>query len=208
MLGLAAIAALAAMAFVGASTASADVLCTESGKHNAKCNSIWTGNVKGLTEAGNPALLLNSSKGVEEECHSTVLGLGATIEDEGDHTGLKILLEALQFSECSGICTTVTGERPSWLLVQTLALDAFVTKDGAEKAGAKLSGCPLGITCKYELTNEPQLLIVSGNTITASEVPLTRTGGAFCPASATWDAKYLITKDETNGAPIYLAALK
>jgi len=206
MIGLAAAASMAVAAFVGVAGASADSLCLEPGHHASECPLAqrYTGNVVGLTE-GKTALLLNASGGTEVACEGTVLGLGPGT-NEGAHVGLKILQEALEFKECSGICNKATGENPSFLLIEALTLDAFVTKDGAAKPAAKLEGCPFGIACKYELKNEPQLLSASGNTITATKVPLTRVSG-FCPSEGFWDATYHVTKDEVNGAPVYLAAL-
>ena len=97
LLGFAAIAALAAMAFVGASTASADVACKENVGHKNECpaNKIVIENhfVKGKTE-GNPAKFLVN--GVTElSCESEILGqVKANI---GPHKGLLILVTKLLF---------------------------------------------------------------------------------------------------------------
>jgi hypothetical protein len=209
MLGLAAVAALAAMAFVGASTALADVPCLESGLHaTGTCGSVWAGNIKGLTPVGEPALLLGPNLRVEEACHGEGLALGATGTNEGSHTGFKILLEPLNFSGCKGLCEEVVGENPSWLLLEALTLDGWVTSDGTSKPGAKFQKCPLGVTCLYTLSGaEPWLLKGESDLGIADHVALARTQGTFCPSEAFADAKILLTKDEVNGAPIYLASL-
>ncbi len=205
MFGMAAIAALAAMAFVTVTSASADSLCLEPGLHKGECKKVWTGDVLGLT---NSAVLLNLSNEPIETCHSEVLGLGKTIKNQGSHIGLEILIDPLIFDHCEGICTEAKGSVGAWLLIEALPLDAWVTKDGTLKAGATLKGCFLGVECTYELTNEPQLLGVTEDLLVATEVPLARTAGSsLCPATGRWDAKYLVTEDKPNGAPIYVAAL-
>jgi hypothetical protein len=204
-LGLVAVAALAAMAFVGATSASADSICTTNAGHPNSCPVTYTGNVLGTSGS---AVLLNGSKEQIEKCTGTVLGLGSTYENEGAHIGFKMLLEPLLFTNCEGICTKATGHVGSWMLVEALTLDAWVTADGALAPGAELEGCFFGVKCNYELTNAKQLLSISGNTITASQVPLTRTSGSsLCPATGFWDATYTETKDEVGGGSLFVTAL-
>lgn len=213
ILGLAAFAALAAMAFVGATTASADVPCLESGHHTSECpaNKIWKGDIVGLTAVGTPALLLKNGA-VEEECHSQVLALGSTFTNEGSHTGFEILVDtgALTFTNCTGICEEAHSTRPAWLLVEALTLDAWVTEDKAGLPRAKLENCIFGVTCEYQFTNMTQLLKVEGDLIIAASVPLERTAGALCPNNnMSFDAKWLVREDVngTPGEPLYAAAL-
>jgi len=51
---------------------------------------------------------------------------------------------------------------------------------------------------------------VSSDTVVLTNVPLTRVApsSSLCPNNnMTFDATYLVTKDEVGGAPIYVAAL-
>lgn len=213
MLGLAAVAALAAMAFVGATSASADTACLENVGHANECPPAkrWTGNVTGLTNAGEPALLLDSFKNVLEKCNSEVLALW--IENEGSHKGVKYLIDTagIKFTGCTGICNKATSEAPAWLLVEALALDAWVSKHGTLAVSAKLEECEFGVNCLYRFTNETQLLKAESDFIIAKEVPLTESTKEFlCPNSTTWDGKYLVREDETGGTEggvLYAAAL-
>ncbi len=207
ILGLAAVSALAAMALVGATTASADSLCTTNAGHPNTCpaGNIYTGNVLGKTSS---AVLLNESKEQLEKCTGQVLGNGSSIVNEGSHKGLSILLQPLSFTNCEGICKKATGKVGSNLLVEALTLDAWVTADGALAPGAELEECFLGVKCNYELESAKQLLTASGSTLTATQVPLKRTSGsALCPAKGFWDAAYAVTKDETGGGSIFITSL-
>jgi len=221
MLGLAAVAALAVMAFAVAS-ASADVPCTVS-SHTGSCSgaggTAYTGNILGL-DTGTALLLEGTS--VKETCKSTVLGLAGT--NEGNHVGYKSLVDVgeLDFFECSGLCENATNLRPAWLLVEALTLDAWVTEDGAGKPRAELFNCLFGAHCVYEFTNATQLLKIETRVlknekgevigedplIVASSVPLTKISGIGCPSSnLSFDAKWLLEKDEAGGAKLFVAAL-
>lgn len=208
MLGLVVAAALATMA-LGAITASADVPCTESGKHSGACaaGAVYTGSIVGKTTT-EKAKLLNSTLGVLEECNSEVLAGAGT--NEGNHVGYKVLIATgdIKFTNCSGICNKATSEAPAWMLVEALTLDAFVTADGALAPSARLEECEFGVNCLYRFTNATSLLRVESDLIIANHVPLTESTSEFlCPNSTTWDGKYLISKDEANGANLFIAAL-
>jgi hypothetical protein len=133
MLGLAAVAALAAMAFVGAMPASAETFCTQSGHHTDECPAANRYNGNLVVTSTSKVLFLQNGE-IEDECDSTLLALGATIENEGNHTGVKILVDtgALSFTNCTGLCNSTESINPVWLLAQTLSLDAWVTGDPAK----------------------------------------------------------------------------
>jgi hypothetical protein len=152
---------------------------------------------------------------VSEECDSKLLALGSTIAEEGPHVGVKILVDtgAFNFTNCSGLCTTSENINPFWLLSEALTLDSWSEGHSpSTKPKAKLKNCLFGIECFYEFTNARQLSSVSGDLVTSTSVPLTRVSpsSGFCPNNnMTFDAQWLVTKDEANGtagAPIFLAA--
>jgi hypothetical protein len=102
----------------------------------------------------------------------------------------------------------VIGEHTASLLVEALTLDAWVRVNETLKPTSKLQACPLGVTCLYTLAGaEPWLLKVESDLVVAEHVALSRTQGTFCPSEGFWDAKYLMTKDEEKGAPVYVASL-
>ncbi len=211
MLGLGALAALATMAFVGVTGASADSLCLEEGHHATECplaKQFTPGNVLGKTGTEKAKLLQNGT--TEEECNSQVLGLGTTYTNNGTHKDFKILVDtgALVFTNCTGLCEEATSTTPAWLLVEALTLDAFVLPDPTAHPRALLKKCFLGVECEYEFTSANQLMSISGNSITASSVPLTLAKGSGCPNNnMSFDAKWFVTKDETGGAALFVAAL-
>jgi hypothetical protein len=206
MLGLAAMAALSVIAYVGATTASADVPCLQSGHHASECPaaSVYTGNILGLASG---ALLLENGSTIET-CHSQVLGLAGA--SEGKHVGYKALVDtgALTFTSCSGLCEEAKSTRPVNLLLEALTLDAWVTEDGQGKARAQLFECFFGVVCTYEFTNAKQLLTAESDTIAAKNVPLTLVSGFGCPNNKmTFDATWLLTEDNAGNAPLFAAAL-
>jgi hypothetical protein len=172
---------------------------------------IYKGNIVYLTLSTAPALLLNSNGGIEEECHGKLLALGTTIENEGSHKGVKILIDAgaQEVSSCSGLCEESESPRPSWRLVEALTLEAWLSGDNGGNWLWRLFHCIFGINCYYEFTNASQSSAVSGDAVVSTKVPLTRVSpsSSLCPTGTTFDTTYLVTKDEVGGAPIYVAAL-
>jgi hypothetical protein len=201
-----------AVTIVGTASAPADVFCTESGHHTSECPAanIYKGNIKGLTLSTKPALLLTNGE-IENECHGELLALGATIENEGSHKGVKILVDAgaQDFTNCTGLCKNFTNKNPVNILTEALPLDSWITGD-PNKFEVEQFNCFFGIKCFYQFTNANQLVSVSSDTVVLTNVPLTRVApsSSLCPNNnMTFDATYLVTKDEVGGAPIYVAAL-
>jgi len=208
MSGLAVLAAMATMAFVGASSASADVLCTEDVKHTGTCpaGKVVPANtlIVGLAEK---ALLLNKEGKVEEECHSTTLG--TYLGSAGSHAGLNGLITLFDFTNCVGLCKEAIGHSaPFKLFASAASLHATVTSHSGSslRPGAKLQGCPFGVTCLYQT---PSALLKLGlDTLIAEKIPLERSTFSFvCPDETFWDATYLVTTDDANKTPLYVALL-
>jgi hypothetical protein len=219
MLGLAAVAALAAMAFIGSGTASADSLCLvdpEVGGHNGECPEakIWKGPVIGLS-LGKAVLL---AEGLKTECDSETLA--DWISNEGAHVGLLLLVLHLTFTNCTGQCKTAKAENLPYLaLANALKLHVVFTKDpGSTGPPAALLECSLfgfPTNCLYE---QPEALLeyelkLEGGALKA-EVPLLRGGDSgLCPAKGTWHALYDIYEDlglgppPKEGARLWLTAL-
>ena len=219
MLGLAAVAALASMAFLGVGVASADTFCEEnvgSGNECPEGQRLTEGKlIMGLTEAFNPARLLGLNEKGElintTECHSTILGkVGA---NDGQHVSLLGLIESLTFTNCTGYCKKGKGHSAPFLF-KAVALEGhvFVYKDNETGLlpGALFEECVLGVSCLYVSTVEATVLDIKFDLLKATQEPLKRSGhSAFCPPKAQWDGEYLLTLDVNGqpGEPIYLTAL-
>lgn len=205
MVGLAALAALAAMAFVGAGSASADVLCTENVGHGAECPSskIVAANTL-IVGTSTDAILLDNELNVEEECDSTTLG--KYLGSNGAHNGLKGLITLFDFTNCVGLCDEAVGHSaPFNLFASAATLHATVTGDnGSLQPGARLQGCPFGVTCLYQTPSA--LLEIDDDLLIAEHVPLNRSSFSFvCPSETAWDATYLLTIDNEAKTPVFIA---
>jgi hypothetical protein len=198
MFGLTAIAVVAAMAFIGVSSASATLstqICTVPDTANLKCLTAAT-TVHGI--ATEP--LLDSSL-VNVKCESSLakaslLGLGnpqvAHIED-------------LTWTGCKthgGTNCTVTTNLKGLLLILKLSLsDAHVESHGTTVTVK----CGELINCSYG--NLPVLLALSTTETAAATLHASTTvtrdtahSGAFCPSSSTWLALYT----SLTGEPLYI----
>ena len=191
MLGLTAVAAMAAMAFVGASTASAEtgnvVLCEIA---ELEC-----------TEDAypNPTTIVGHSS--SPELHTSV---GTVVCDESlaELTVLNELapsavghIKALEFKgNCKLGSTSCTVSVIKLGLVNIVhganALEALATSDGNTEATVK---CGSLINCTYG--GKPVLQVVSledGMThLFTNETELLLAKGFFCPKNSKWDADYL-----------------
>jgi hypothetical protein len=197
MLGLAAIAAMGLMAFVGAGTASATVLCTATETPCSTAHEISPSNDQHLvaTQTGtgileedkavNPATLVTCS-GSELTALSTKTG--GTVETPTAE------VKTLDWSGCTSTVTTVaTGSLEIHHIEGTD--NGTVTSSGTEVTTAIL-----GVSCTFKGTD---LGTLTGGTSPVMDINATvdKTAGSFvCPAHATWTATYNIT----TPTPLYV----
>lgn len=221
MLGLAAVAALASMAFIGTGSASADWLCHLDVGHENECAVGWRVAkeelIVGLTEqGGKKALLLDGNGNVKMECDSKALGkFKGQEETAAAHDPVLGLIELLTFYNCSGLCEKATGHSaPFWLLGEASTLDAWILSDNEDLnllPGALLENCGFpGVHCLYRTEAEKALLKIEKDLLIAHKVPLLKSAGIFaCPHNGFWDALYLTTLDKAgkHETPIYLSLL-
>jgi hypothetical protein len=201
ILGLAAVAAAALMAFVGASSASATVLCTETptGTSPATCPSAQTyGPNTVITGTATNAVLTNTisnvtcSHSVTEAETTTTGGAAATVT--GD-------IVSLSFTGCK----TAT-EVPCEVTVENLPYSAEVhwvsgTHNGTLTVKSGGTGNPgatviCGSLIRCTFSNSLFNLGVTGGEpahVTAANVPLSLNSLGACPLTATWDATYEAT---------------
>lgn len=205
ILGLAAFAALAAMAFMGAATASADSACL---KNENPCAAPYTGSINGL--AGEAVLTAGVFK---VSCESSVLA--DFVKNEGKAVGISYLILSLSFKKCSGSCAKVKGESAENLPYNALASATkstlSVTEDGKGAPKALLEGCEvLGFKVNCEYQAEPTTTLKydsTGPAFKAEAVTLLRTtnDSQICPKEGTWTARYLIEEDP-GGQPLFLVS--
>jgi len=185
MLGLAALAAAALMAFAG--SASATTLTSPSGTQ-------YSGTIAATLSSASATL--KSSFIGEVVCKkSTVEG---KVESQGAEVTAKGNLSSLTFTECNG---TVTVLKAGSLEVHTEGEKAngngTLTSSGAEVT-VELAG----LHCIFTTSNTDVGKVTGGTTatLTAASQAIPRTGGrsgAFCGSSATWNATYSVTTPDT-----------
>lgn len=199
MLGLSAVAVAAVMAFVGATSASANPIdvClystgTPSGLTKAGCESVKgtidteATKVTYQAKATNPVL----AGSLSEKCNES----NSTTTTKGDGTpGLEVT--ALSFTGACTPCSSVDTFTP---------YAGKVTHDGTnfllESSGsAKLLGCPFGVSCKFG-SSKITLKYVPGAGHTNNEFRAEKEtlnleeGSAFiCGSTGTWTANYVVS---------------
>jgi hypothetical protein len=181
-LALAAIAAAAIMAILGAGTASATQLCTDSG---GVCTE-YSGNVTGTST--NATLATNLVNVECEDSHATV--------NASSSTGEPILGEvtALSFTGCHTEgpfptqCSVTVKNAPYSASLERTTL----TITDPAGAGTKVV-CGTLLSCEF-LTTKATLSITNGNPTTAraEKVELSHEAGAICSTTATWSATYSV----------------
>lgn len=183
MLGLAAIAALGLMAFVGAGTASATTLSTDS----AGTVKYGVGTeIHSTLEAGTSAELLDTSGGLIATCtESTTKGSIETAT--GTWVGGKI--SSLTWGGCSQPTKTLAAG----------SLEIMQTSGDAGEVVGKASEVTLsvfGVSCVYGTKEGTKLGTITGGEAPklAIEATLPRISGGFlCPSTGVWHAHYIVT---------------
>ena len=184
--GLVALAALATMAFVGATSASAEFstqLCTQHG--SLTCVGSAAPNVHGVLKTGRVSSVLASINilclGVLLE--ATPLGLGNPQEVHSLTQSLSGCGTGSTHNNCT--VTTPAGQQPLFDLLK-IGLDEGVLY---ALRGQKRLQCPnIGLDCLYDL--EGMEFTVGGNEIVAENAPMTELGGKFfCPDEGLLDAE-------------------
>jgi len=185
MFGLAAVAAVAAMAFVGATSASAEGPTQLCNTHTGlTCGSAAT-SVHSVLATGTVGKLLSSIV--------DVLCLNVLVESAGGDVGAlgnpqRLDASSMSFTGCGTTsahsnCTVTVESLPDNTLLK-LGLDEGSLE--ALNGSTRLQGCDLGLNCLYDA--EGTLFAVGANHLTAEETPTTELGGKFfCPDEGKLD---------------------
>jgi len=211
MFGLAAVAAVAAMAFVGASSAMAEVATTLCEEESEGLTCPTEKQAKSFTMLAKTTTLLAS---VEVLClHSSAKGTveGETLTSAG--TPLAVQLSELQFKECGRVssgshsdCTVTVLKQPLLKVLKTAANlgTAAVNPEAPAEINVK---CGFFINCTYSETTKPFTVESAGHTegaglgmFTAEKLEVAKGKGFLCPETATWDALY----EPLEGKPLWL----
>lgn len=217
MLVLAGATALAAMAFIGAGTASADSACLVDPGALGLCpaGAVWNGPITGLSAEATFKVDNTVTK-----CKSSFLA--DYVGNEGPHIGALYLVLNLSFSECVGACPNAFAENlPALLLVAMAQLHAKLTPDGFGPPAVLLQNClilNIPMSCLYK--TQPPVLANYLLELNSEGLPLAGAlrfnaplvwGGddPLCPEGAVFQATYLIYEDQNfvEGPELFFTAL-
>jgi hypothetical protein len=194
MFGLAAIAAVAAMAFIGASSASATVLCktaTVPCPEKYEAGTIIEGTATNATLTSNLATVVCGHSVTKTKVENAG-GAAATV------TGSITTLSFTSCATTTGVPCTVTVEKlpfkaeVHWTVGANGTLTAESGGTGSPRASVVCAGL---ISCTFEKALYT-LPVDGGNpaSVTANKVSLERTpfgGTPLCGTESFWDAKYV-----------------
>lgn len=187
ILGLAALALAALMAFAG--TASATTLTSPSG-------TVYTGEIKSESEGSTS--LKSSFIGTVTCSGSTVKG---KVESHGTGVTAAGKIAELTFSGCSGGSPTSPVAKPGTLEVHgtTTTGNGTLTSNGAEViVHNTLAGTCTFVTSNSDIGTLTGSNVTGGNaTLDISGVAVRTNGSGFCGESATWSGSYKVTSPST-----------
>jgi hypothetical protein len=185
MLGLAAVAAMGLMAFVGASTASATTLFTDSA-HKIAYPKETT--IHATLEPGTTAKLTSGSTTIASCTGSTVHGI--TLNETGETVSGPISEKGLTWEGCNQTTHTVA----------TGSLSVKWTSGTNGEVIGKANQVTLGIfgtSCTYGTGEGTKLGTLTSGTEPKLVINATvaRTAGGFlCPTTGIWEAEYTVTE--------------
>lgn len=202
MLGLAAIAAAALMAFVGASTASATVLCTVQGTGSPTGTTCPAGSGLGvgakihaeLSTGAHATLTTHEEFKPDITCETSTVEGVVTVEGDATTTTSGDITK-LTFENCGP--STVTVLKPGKLEIHWISGTHNGTLTGTEQEVTTVTPSIFGsIHCIYT-TNATDLGTLTGGSpavLTANSQALNKlTTSSLCPSAPTWDASYKVT---------------
>jgi hypothetical protein len=196
MLGLAAVAAAALMAFAGASTASADELCTEAadatnmcpaGKRIEGLDLSLVGSAKKEDTSGNTLDTCTSGTWKITEidaAHNNATGTSSV-------TGTTPAVDTTWGSvgtNCTFTTTTIRGGTVHFTHAAGGGTTVTVTEEETTINTGLFGSCVYGYGTGIDVGTIAQ----GGNTL-ANNVVLNKTSGAFCPSTIIWNATFKVT---------------
>ena len=190
ILGLAAVAAMALTAFLGAGSASATVLCKTT---STPCGAGWiySGPLVLSKDPGTTPILESTGGTIEDTC--TEAETSGEITNAGGASSTVVgSVEHLSFNNCTNT-TTVTVETGTLELHHISGTDnGTVTASGAFAVDITFAG----VTCTYGVGNGIDLGTFTGGkpaTMDVNAVVPKKAGGFLCPSDSVWKANYVVT---------------
>jgi hypothetical protein len=164
-------------------------------------------------EALEKAVLLSSIG--EVKCNSLAL---AEVVATGNHEPILALLHTLTFTNCEGACKKAKAHSAPFHLEiyaddAVTPLDVFAQPHPKDETkllpGGLLEECSFAnLNCLYQVESDLALVGKVEKDELIFLVGLKRSGdSSFCPSTAEWHAKYLVTLDtlKPEPPPVYLA---
>lgn len=197
ILGLAAVAAMALMAFFGASTASALTFCKTVPNANNECPAGWHYGI-GTTvhetqKAGTTAVLETTAGEVLITCTTSTFKSHTTTTG-----GLNQPVRGILTAEIWGSPTT-----PCTVTVDTISLGEFevnATSGGNGTlvgSGTKVTANIFGVSCVYGTGTGTTLGTMTGGEPATADVNAVinkQEGGFLCPSTTKWTGTYVMTE--------------
>ena len=192
MLGLAAVAAMALTAFIGASSASATVLCTTT---TTPCGTGWhVDSIVASVASGQSVTLKNTSGTIEATCTvasstTTKTATGSATTTPAGTVSVANLTWGPVGSGCTNTTDTVAGGtlEVHW----TSGDNGTVTGSGFE-----VTVVLAGVSCTLGLEGTKSIGDITGGhpAIMHVGVGVVKKSGSFlCPSTGTWEGTYTIT---------------
>jgi len=188
LLGLAAVAATALIAFVGAGTASAVTLCTTDEPGTTTCTgSAWKVTHIEASQIGS-GVLEDTSGNTLITCTTSSMTAGPMSTGGGAGTPSTGSVTALSFSNCNST--------PVVLKKGTLSVNSsrqFISN------GGEITASLFGVSCNYATSNTVLGTGVQGSdTLTINAVIKRSAGGFLCPETTKWTATFTITNHKAG----------
>jgi hypothetical protein len=204
MLGLAAIAALGLMAFVGAGTASAATTCKTKPNAANECPAGWhypIGTISHMTlKAGTSANLTNTAGETIVTCTESTIKTHSTTTG-GLNQPVKKAITVATWGSVATPCTTTTDTTA----LGELQVEATSGGNGTVSgSGSKVTVNFAGVSCVYGTGAGTTIGTVTGGepaTVDVNAVVNKQEGGFLCPTTTLWKATYVVTEPK----PLWIA---
>lgn len=192
MIGLAAVSAMALMAFMGASTASADELCTTTAVNNMCPEGKLITEIHGTLKKGTSAKLTDTEGFTLDTCTAGTVKIKNTSQGTGVNP-ITGSVEALTWGEAGTSCafTTDTLANGSTSATQATGGGTTVTSKGSQVTinTGLFGSCVYGTGEGTDLGSTAN----GGNELVINATVNKISGGFACPTTAKWSATYTIT---------------
>ena len=181
MLGLAAVAAMALTAFLGASSASATVLCKTA---TNPCGAAWikTGSLSASLASGATSVLKTTNGAIVDTCSESTIG--GTIERQGAGQSVAGTVSQLTFTTCTNTTSVLSQDGILEIEGTTVKAKGFEVTVNA------------GVSCVISAGEGTILGTFTGGNpaIIHVNAVVNKTSGSFlCPFDYQWEATYQIT---------------